>query len=152
MKSNKKINHANYLRVISDKTYHETRGTGGDESWSSVSDIKPTKLELVTLNDKYWDIVTDFEVEPGDDLYLVWIVYSQGDSFGRATGLVDYIGVYNHIADALHVVNVIRDSEEDQTNIDTRLPSGSIEILYIGECKGYFNYLESVHYEHLHVY
>lgn len=50
---------------------------------------------MITDKEKsYWDVITSFDVKKGDTIFLVSAIYSSGDSFGRSTGNIEYVGAY----------------------------------------------------------
>ena len=102
-------------------TYTEYRSGGdvckGDEDsdWPCYEDTD-TDWNLVdcALTQKPWPTYTervevDFDVKVGDGVWVVYVRYGTGDSFGRTNGCWKIIGVYKHQGQASKILKSIED-------------------------------------------
>ncbi len=71
------------------------------------------------------DVVSDFDIQPGETCYVVWVEYSSGDSFGMAENEnVEAVGVFKDKECAIQLEKAIEtypwiidhyDDESDET-------------------------------------
>lgn len=133
----------NEVRVI----YKESQ-TGGEIykgyenlDWPSYEDTY-IDWEIVNLTkndkDKLWsyELVTcDFDIKDSDYVYVVYVRYSTGNSFGSTSGCGHIVGVYKTLEEADKIYNQILNHEF----------SGYTPWI------GYFENLESVDYQQFKV-
>jgi hypothetical protein len=143
-----------HLKVINEKRTHSTRGEGDYADWSEdiYNDIR--ELEIVDSDYSYRDVIADFDVKSGDIVFLVYALYSDGDSFGSSTGNIEYVAVYKSKEKAEACVKQINDSVDKSRNtysMEYTTESGSVLTV---SCPwiGYFNRLESAEVRRLIVY
>ena len=108
-------------------TYTEYREGGGaedpDDRWSSRTDENiDWNLTGCYLTNKSWPTYTervevDFDVQLGDGIWVVYVRYGTGDSFGHTNGAWTIIGVYKNQNEAAKIA--------EQINLKTYVsPSG----------------------------
>lgn len=83
------------LQIINHSTTDNLGGYDEDDSWSRDS----THTNNNVLGFKFsrgsdFDVIADFDVKV-NDVYLLSVIYSTGDSFGQDGGEIEYIGVYS---------------------------------------------------------
>ncbi len=126
-------------------------------SWSSKTEHHIAGAIKVT-EDEYFDL------EVNDDflnkrVYLLYILYSKGDSFGTSTGNIEYIDVFENYDKALEVKKIIEEDYKRNPNYDFEPDGKDLKSLFytkengnkakIPTCiyKGYFEDIESVNIE-----
>ena len=85
------------------------------------------------------------------EVYLLYILYSRGDSFGTGSGNIEYLDIFENYDKALEVKKIIDDDYEEKPNY-TFEPSdlfytkenGNIVKIPTHIYRGYFEHLESV--------
>ncbi len=123
------------LCLAYDTSPEETREADENDSWDrGDSDRNPTGFKLVRCKSVPGNGMDEYEVfdeeDPGGNfLWAVWIVYSDGDTFGSTSGYVDAFWVGTDEAQA--EVMKERASSKDH---------------------GYFAHTESVRCEHMPVH
>ena len=137
---------------------YETFETGEDNrnvdytgSWYSESQHDFKKLSLSEGEQK---ITVKGNPKVNSFHWLVYVLYSESDSFGIASGCLEIIGAYDSEAKAQYIKKFIEDDYEDYEN---RKPSN--EIIHDADglpvntntWKGYFEELESVNVEKLRI-
>jgi hypothetical protein len=86
----------------------------------------------------------DFPVSEGDTVYLLYVTYSSGDSFGNASGCVEEIWVFNNPNDAEKARRIIEEDANKNPDTTSDLDIGLPRPIYTGAWKGYFDYVEDV--------
>jgi len=107
-------------------------------------------------NDAHPDVSSVVELESSTlPHYLVWVEYSDGDSFGWAKrGRIEAVGIFTTAEDALKVKEAIKADAEARSTRDTiygtplevSLSDRNLVINYVPWC-GYFESLDEVHIE-----
>ena len=86
-----------------------------------------------------------FDAEVGDTVYVLYMIYSSGDSFGRGTGYNEIIWVFNDGGVAQRALAEVR-TKEEQYSLEFRDEvSNTIEFSNPGS--GYFEYVQGVYLE-----
>lgn len=97
----------------------------------------------------YQDIAAAFEIEPGKVYFLVYVVYSTGDSFGRDNGAgIEYIGIYKSAEKAMATtirIGKFQENPEKKKLFVTR-EDNSIDEIYV-PWNGYFETFDYVKME-----
>jgi len=103
--------------------------------------------------DKYPDVASIHDIEKGLNAFVVWIVWSSGDSFGHAYGAhSEVIGLFKDMESALSLKESIekwRPNEktkkwEEQYSYFFNTPDGQIFESGFAPWAGYFESLDSV--------
>jgi len=70
-----------------------------DDEWDRDDTWAEHSVRSVTqVGDKdYYDLSTEFELDPSRNYHLVHAVYSTGDSFGHDEGQLEFIGLYSDL-------------------------------------------------------
>ncbi len=87
------------IRVYTKTTLERNhRGTGSWASWEKRWDTSVTTVEAgpdFILGDEYGEAFDfDVELKPGENAYVLYQTYSDGDSFGTERGLLQVLGVF----------------------------------------------------------
>lgn len=89
-------------------------GDDSDERFSRDDDLDSSwTVEGLEIRSRYPDVTVPAIVAPGDTVYLVYVVYSTGDSLSRHyNGSMTYIDCFTTAAKAEAAANRIRDHDE----------------------------------------
>lgn len=83
------------LRVIYGGNSIVTREANPDDEWSKDDTSTTWGVDRLVLSNNYPDVTACFPVKTGDDVYLVYAVYSTGDSFSHSEdGSINFIDVF----------------------------------------------------------
>lgn len=118
----------------------EEYGDWSTELHFSVEGIFLTKDRYFS----YEEIEVDFEVSLGDELYVLCMIYSSGDSFGTCRGNGEVIWVFKDKALALKLAKEFEDSKEYSIVFTTE--SGNLVTLS-NPASGYFENVSSMNIE-----
>lgn len=129
-------------------TYTEvTSEANPDDSWSSDSTYSTHCVNNINLKNGYEYCYYPGEVKKGDTLYLLYAVWSTGDSFHRADGSqIDFISVHKSYENAERNEKILEQHtgsfDSDKGNYSTKifLDNGE-EYSY---CLGWLGYFESL--------
>lgn len=132
---------------------HVTREKNTDECWGADDldwDHDIQGFSVVGEKD-YWDFV--MTNDPRDKtLYLVYSLYSTGDSFHHEENVICLVGLYEDESDAIAVMNALElDDKENGDSFEpvkVKLPKKGVEeTIATSTWKGYFESLTSVNVE-----
>lgn len=123
--------------VYSFECTHKDRSEEQYGSWSASYDFEVLSFCVDAPNDPEFDWPTESDIDASDEnipeeMYCVWVRYSDGDSFGRSTGNGRIVGLFKYEDLAHKLAQSIAD--------DSYTPKGSGYKTW----NGYFNRLESV--------
>lgn len=83
------------LKVVYDSYSKVTRKRDTSQEYSGEDTTTSWSIGGLVLTDDYPDLVPSFPVKADDDVYLVYLVYSSGDSFSHnEDGRISFIDVY----------------------------------------------------------
>jgi len=96
-------------------------------------------------NEGYSDVSLfpgETEVKPGDDIYIVYVSYDSGDSFGRENGCRTHLWAFSNSAKAYRLVEAIRKDAAANPNFNYEGKPLEFEGVPINtnEWKGYFEH------------
>jgi hypothetical protein len=143
-----------YSIEVIDETYESNLGgQDSDDEWSRDSYSTSHSIQgfKVVPGTKYSDIPLDYEPAYGELYYLLYAVYSTGDSFGHDPGnSIEFIWLYNkdqvHIAqENLHRIEKSQRAENGQVSLLG--PDGKTEYKIYAPWHGYFESLDFVEIE-----
>lgn len=98
-------------------------------SWSETMEFTVTGAHLSKQTRKSNDLIpVDFPLEVGDYIFVLYLIYSNGDSFGNCRGRGEIIWVYKTL-EAAEFAREIWEST-DEYLIDTPTESGGIVKLH----------------------
>ena len=117
--------------------------------WSEENDHNLVSASI--SNDKYWDVALfPSEVEPtrGQDIYVVYVLYSSGDSFGHSSGNLVYIWAFTDPKKAYELSDLILTDYAKQPDFSFDKNGNEFtfygQTIYCGTWKGYFERLQEV--------
>ena len=120
-------------------------------SWSESYSNSFTSIHK-SVKDNFPDIVSDLNIQPGEKVYVVWLEYSIGDSFGWADrGRTESIAIFLEYDDAEKLQKELETKTEfefsvgeDSNRILFQTSYGEILDIYTGTWCGYFERLNNV--------
>jgi hypothetical protein len=117
-----------------------------DVQWGSWRDeYENTAPRYINRNEEYPDVVTSLKFNPGDHVYMVWIEYSSGDSFGRSHyGYTLVEGLFKDIDSAKELKEaILKRKPDDDYSFKVKTSDGQQFKIYCN-WEGYFDSLEAV--------
>lgn len=127
-----------------------------DEEFGSWERSYSNWFEKISKTKGVPDVVSDFDIQPGETCYVVWVEYSSGDSFGTAENEnVEAVGVFKDKECARQLEKAIEEQNRkgftSNFSSDNKFyfkTSDGQEFEY-GFCPwyGYFEVLENVYVE-----
>lgn len=88
---------------------HVIRQRHSDEPYSRWSETHQFLVRGVCTHSRTWDsevFEVAFDVEPGTPLFVVWMTYTTGDSFGQSSGNGEIIWVFRDSNAAFVAMNL----------------------------------------------
>ena len=116
---------------INDNSYTEvTRPRDPNDRWSGEKTYTSHDIEsfrVVDDND-YDDVSVAFDIEEGRDYYLLYTIYSTGDSFSRHDGAIKFIDLYEtkEMAEEnrQRIVKHYEDKNDENYSVELQLEDG----------------------------
>lgn len=147
------INKLYSIEIIDDTHGHNTSEPNPTDQWDRASTHTDHNIRGFNVfpNEQYSDISVPYNPEKDTDYYLLYVVYSTGDSFGHDSGNnVEYIGLYTE--DELHIAkeNERRIEAHDQKkkgNLKLLVPNKNTEFDIFVPWHGYFESLDYIEIE-----
>ena len=119
-------------------SHHDTEDRFGD--WYAYYDFE---VLLVSLKgEKIDSIAVDFEAKVGDEVYVLWMIYSSGDSFGRSSGDGEVIWVFKDYKIAMEAYKKWYKAEEYSISF---VVDGGHTMTTSNPSSGYFEHQDSLH-------
>jgi len=137
-----------YIKVKNQNHAEVTREAALDK-WDRDDTFTYHNINGIELSDEYGDIPVPDDFRISGPMYLVYVIYSTGDSFGYDSHAgEEYIGVYKDREIAQETANKIKEdyknNKEDFNHITLLDSVGNEFQQYTGAWKGYFDNLEYV--------
>lgn len=132
------------ITIIKESHQTITRHADPDEKWDGDDTETDTEILGFEADTKYFDFIVKKPVK--DTYYLVTVYYDTGDSFHRDDNVMELVGLFENHADAMAVRNAIEKDGRNKgefTTLQVKLPvAGTIEKVYTGAWKGYFEHYQ----------
>ena len=99
-----------------------TRAGDPEDCWDgddTSTDHYIRRIEIVGKKD-YYDLQVAFDIDPTRPYYLVYAIYSTGDSFHHEEGRIEYVGLYEDLSVAHENANRIRQHNETYRQLNDR--------------------------------
>ena len=131
------------------------------EQWGEWRESYSNHLKsMASHDDKYPDVVSIFNIDPGQMALVVWIEYSTGDSFGRGTrSCTEVIGLFRDMQSALSLKQQIESWRPNETakwaeqhSYHFTTPDGQEFKSGFAPWSGYFESLDAVHIDAVGVF
>jgi hypothetical protein len=143
-----------YIKVIDDTYTKVTRPHDPEDQWSGEDTYTSHSIEGIEIvkKNEYYDLETEFKILPNKDYYLLYAIYSTGDSFSHHEGKIDYIYLYKTASKAEAAKTILENHDTESKDWDERFnktiktEKGKNLKLYISWA-GYFESLTSVNIE-----
>ena len=115
------------------------------------------KLNSITIVDNHPDIVAPLNVKDGDQVYVIWCEWHEGDSFGRAlNGGYEAVGVFKDSESAAQLARWLDKLHKDYTR-DSSVTSKPRKLVTndgqefkfesYAPWEGYFEHLNEIHFQ-----
>ena len=147
--------------LIVDKCYTSvTREVNPDDDWDQGCTYTDVYVNSIKIAKRWHNLESSFDVNPGDKVYLVYVTYTRGSSFGSASGNVVYVDVFKDSDEAYALEKEIEQTyknfknpkqqskrkakkQEDYYWVDY-INDGKLKKVYTGSWTGYFETLDNV--------
>ena len=99
------------IKILNDMDYDYEESDEEYGEWSSETTNNITGAVKVKENEYF-----DLEVNDNflnKEVYLLYILYSSGDSYGNSTGNIEYLDVFENYDKALEVKKIIEDDYKE---------------------------------------
>jgi hypothetical protein len=133
---------------IIDNTYTEiTREADPEDRWSGEDTDASHDILGLELTNTYYDLDTEFPIELGVNYYLLYAIYSTGDSFSHHEGKIDFIQLYKTASKAEDARKILLSPrQEDKFSATIKTESGKHLQMHI-PWDGYFESLTNLNIE-----
>ena len=142
------------IEIINNYHTEITRERNTDDEWDADDTSKTNNIEgfKVVKKDDKWkqvDLTVPFEINAEKTYYLVYVIYSTGDSFSHHSGNIDYIEMYETYAMAEATLEMIENAnkvknKDDSYSIEILNNAGVMYKISSSAWTGYFERLEHV--------
>ena len=126
------------IRII-DKCYtYVTRQSDPNDSWDqddTGTSHNIVGIEIATVGG-YYDISVPFDIEQGKEYFLVYGIYSTGDSFHHEEGSITYVDLFQTHEKAMECVHRLEEHHRVHVGLETYYPNKKRE----KPPKGYVDY------------
>lgn len=101
------------FKVINDIYTEVTRERDPTDEWDADDTHQSNSIRGISLTDKdsYYELDTEFALYSGTDYYLVYGIYSTGDSFSQHEGEIAFVQLYLTKEYAERCVKVLKDHD-----------------------------------------
>jgi hypothetical protein len=128
--------------TISETYYIEYGEKDLEDEWDREDETHEIEIHGIEVSDKYYHILVGYEIDPKAEYYLLYAVYSTGDSFHRENGLHEYIDLFRTEEEAKLAEAAFEKAPRNQDYIEYTSSCG-ITVPYRVPWNGYF---ESLNY------
>ncbi len=148
--------------VIEDKCYTSvTREVNPDDDFDQGCTHTDVYVNSINIANRWHNLVSSFDVNPGDKIYLVYVTYTTGSTFGSASGNVVYVDVFKDSDEAYALEKEINQAYDNFKNPKPKkkgkqqeydywldyINDGKLKKVYTGPWTGYFETLDNTHVE-----
>jgi hypothetical protein len=131
------------IRIIDEVDIEITRAATEDQ-WDDNDTYTNHSIKGFVLDDSYGDLYLSSKPEANKDYFLLYALYSTGDSFHYEDNVIAFIDLYKTQEDALVVKDILSKSKEYSAKVKDN--EGNI-LTYNCPWLGYFERLRSLEIE-----
>ena len=142
------------ISIINEHNTIVTKERDSRTEWDNRVTISTNKIEgfKVIEPDEEWgtvDLIVPYEIDSDKTYYLVSVIFTDGDSFNKNAGQIDYVDMYEDakIANATKksIENSYKDkNEKDSHSVEIFTNDGTAYKISSNNWTSYFNSLEEV--------
>lgn len=152
-----------HVNVLDDSYTEVTREAEPGERWDGDDTYTSHNIRGIELSKEYGDLTLGYKPEAGKMYYLLYVIYSTGDSFHREEGRIEVIDLYRTEEEAYENVKLMKEHYElyrsgwfdKQKSRKMQLSAYSVELKnhegkeFMFHCPyvGYFDRLSSIEVE-----
>jgi hypothetical protein len=115
-----------------------------DDAWSADSTFTSHDIQGISLEDTYGDLTVSYDIEYDVPYFLVYYIYSTGDSFHNDEGLIEFIDLYKTRYEAEKAANIIREAAINEWTATILNSDGEAYDEYLSAVHDYFGSLNEV--------
>jgi hypothetical protein len=129
--------------VVDNSYSHVTQEADPDDAWSADSTSTDHNILGLTFKNNGNFLNVPFKIEASKSYFLLYVIYSTGNSFSNHDGAIDFIELYEDYDSALRASKIIQRDRSADYNIEI---FNSLGFKYKISCswKGYFENLQDV--------
>lgn len=138
----------NYIRVLYNEYTEVTRVADSDDEWNRDDTSTTYSIGNVRVvpEREWFDFPVGFTPERGESYWLVYVVYSTGDSFGYdENGGIEFIDLYRTLEEAQAVVDAIEENDRGANEYSIPIRN-SVGDEYNLSCSAWTGYFENLTY------
>lgn len=142
------------IEIINISYTEVTRERNPEDEWDADDTCTSNNIEgfrIIKPNSRWKsvDLTVDFEPKVDKTYYLVYVIYSTGDSFSHHEGCVDYIFLYENLEFAEATKKMIEDAykkkdKEESYSVEIFNDKGELFKISSSSWVGYFETLTDV--------
>ena len=133
--------------------------------WKEIYDVQLESYEIKKIDEipdeDCFEVVSELDLPPGSEAWIVWVVWSSGDSFGWAKNKhVEVLAIFDHEWYANVFADYVRSEDYESNNLfmggtdklfDFQSEDGQVFKYDYIPWDGYFESLEAVHVDRVKV-
>ena len=136
---------------VVDNYIEETTRQATEDKWDRDDTARYHDIrEIKIAKDKYSDMTAPFKIDPKETYFLLSVIYSTGDSFGRDDGRIEYIELYSDESLAKQNADEIekhytnhKDSYHNRNKVELMITNqAGKKYAYYCSWIGYFDFLQ----------
>ena len=81
-----KVKRQKHIGLTFDFSHTLVKSYCADEEWGEWNETYNNSINSVRLTSDIPDLITSLNIGEGDDIFVVWVEWTTGDSFGNASG------------------------------------------------------------------
>lgn len=91
-----------YIKIFDSGETYVTQEADPDDEWSRDSTDSTVSINgfAIKKETEWYDLIVPFKIEKEKEYFLLYVIYSTGDSFGTDGGKVQYIDLFEKEEDA----------------------------------------------------
>lgn len=134
--------------VVQDSITYVTRRGDPNDQWDRDDTAADLRVVGVQVADRYFDVALPTKYDPSKPLYLVWVDYDTGDSFGRDCNRFEAVDIFQ---DQKRENSAKLDLEKGQGYTRKYTRDDGKKIDYHCPWEGYFESLNTIHVEEVRI-
>lgn len=115
-------------KVISDYREWTTREADHTDEWDRDDTDRENSIEGISKTGGYLDGTVSFDLVPDKPYYLLYGIYSTGDSFGHDSGRIEFVDLYESEAFAKDMQKRLETHDQKNSGYNVRNPQWSVKL------------------------
>ncbi len=137
------------IKVLDDSTEYTTREGTGEWDGDDTTQTHHITGIAIAKDKEYYDLEVGFEVKPEDKLYLVYVLYNTGNSFGSSDNHISFVDLFKDRKKAEALANqILNHAERNDVNVGHKQKYSTSYLTETGKestfCPSWVGYFESL--------